>query len=670
MGEAKCRRPRSRWRVPCLLGIAALLALHAAADGDAASPPGVQITGARWGVTSELSSQGAVLQQEISLIQGLGIADTRYSFRWSDVQPTDSSTWDWGRSDAGLYALWQGGFRVWAVVESGCAGWATDTGGRTAETPDTADSPPLVLPRLDEPITGAEPYYLFVRALVTRYHGLVDAWLIDNEPSESWSWAADSDTYARMVRVAAAAVHEADPDAVVALGSIPLNTVTLMVIADRLDDPAQESFIVSYASRMWGQPVTIDSVRLLFADSGLRFWERVEFYRQAMAALPLVDAQAGNVLGLAARGALAPDIVWSYQDQMRAHGGGVKPLLFTELNPYLEDPLASARETTQLMIGLLASGAVRAQSYLELADGSVPTADDPNCGLVTPSLQPKPGYSAYRTLITQLWGRDLAGRLSAPAPVTGYWFQSAAGPIVYVLWAPSSTTVDLTSVLPQSEMTLVSMVGSATTVEASAIPVEPSPCYVTDTRPYFYDVGTDSWAFAAVQACVAAGIVTGYADGEYRPAAPITRDQVAVFLARAEAGGDESVPTDFPEASFPDVPTTHWAYRYVEYARAQGVLAGYPDGLYHGERTVDRGQMAVLIMRALTGGAPPPTGPDAPTFPDVTPDGPWAWASAYVEYAVARGVIGGYPDGLYHPEVACTRDQMATFIARACGLLP
>ena len=156
----------------------------------------------------------------------------------------------------------------------------------------------------------------------------------------------------------------------------------------------------------------------------------------------------------------------------------------------------------------------------------------------------------------------------------------------------------------------------------------------------------------------------------------VTRDQLAVYIARARAGGDGGVqvPTGVVEPSFSDVPDDHWAYKYVEYCNDLGVVGGYPDGRYQPTNPVDRGQMAVFIARAmanpvgdvgLAGYVPPST----PTFPDVTPSSSWAWAVRYVEYIKERHVSEGYPDGLYHPERTVTRDQMAVYIARAFDLM-
>ncbi len=157
----------------------------------------------------------------------------------------------------------------------------------------------------------------------------------------------------------------------------------------------------------------------------------------------------------------------------------------------------------------------------------------------------------------------------------------------------------------------------------------------------------------------------GYGDGTYRPAEVVTRDQMAVYIARALAGGDAGVPTGPATATFPDVPTDFWAFKYVEYAVAQNVVQGYPDG-YRPAAAVDRGQMAVFMARAMVGGdADVPEGPGTPSFPDVAAD---SWYYKYVEYCQAQGVVVGYTDG-YHPEGLVTRDEMAVYVARGFKLV-
>src|SRR5437870_1910131 len=50
---------------------------------------------------------------------------------------------------------------------------------------------------------------------------------------------------------------------------------------------------------------------------------------------------------------------------------------------------------------------------------------------------------------------------------------------------------------------------------------------------------------------------------------------------------------------FKDVPKDHWAYQAVEPLRARGILAGYPDGYFRGQRILTRYEFAVALDRAL-----------------------------------------------------------------------
>jgi hypothetical protein len=185
----------------------------------------------------------------------------------------------------------------------------------------------------------------------------------------------------------------------------------------------------------------------------------------------------------------------------------------------------------------------------------------------------------------------------------------------------------------------------------------------------FTDVFTSYWANDEIWACVEAGIVAGYPDGSYRPVAEVTRDQMAVYMARALAGGDAYVPTGAHEVTFVDVPADYWAFRYVEYCFDAAVAQGYADG-YRPTEVVNRAQMAVYVARSIvdpTGedGLASYTPPTTATFPDVATD---FWAYRHIEYCKAQSVVNGYWDGTYGPANPVTRDQMAVYVARAFGL--
>ena len=50
---------------------------------------------------------------------------------------------------------------------------------------------------------------------------------------------------------------------------------------------------------------------------------------------------------------------------------------------------------------------------------------------------------------------------------------------------------------------------------------------------------------------------------------------------------------------FVDVPLTHWAYDAVQVLAAKGVIIGYPDGTYGGQRTLTRYEFAEAVARLL-----------------------------------------------------------------------
>jgi hypothetical protein len=50
---------------------------------------------------------------------------------------------------------------------------------------------------------------------------------------------------------------------------------------------------------------------------------------------------------------------------------------------------------------------------------------------------------------------------------------------------------------------------------------------------------------------------------------------------------------------FSDVPANHWAYQYIQSLAADGVIEGYPDGKFKGDRPLTRYEMAVVVARVI-----------------------------------------------------------------------
>ena len=76
------------------------------------------------------------------------------------------------------------------------------------------------------------------------------------------------------------------------------------------------------------------------------------------------------------------------------------------------------------------------------------------------------------------------------------------------------------------------------------------------------------------------------------------KDQVDDLTARMDAL--LSVLNPNMSKDFPDVPENHWAYEAVSRLAGNDIVQGYPDGEFHGERTMTRYEMAEIIYNALS----------------------------------------------------------------------
>ncbi|MBL0346498.1 S-layer homology domain-containing protein [Candidatus Villigracilis affinis] len=115
--------------------------------------------------------------------------------------------------------------------------------------------------------------------------------------------------------------------------------------------------------------------------------------------------------------------------------------------------------------------------------------------------------------------------------------------------------------------------------------------------------------------------------------------------------------------TFTDVPTSYWAWQYIERLYNAGITGGCSASplMYCPESTVTRAQMAIFILRGIHGNAYTPPAATGTVFTDV-PLG--SFAADWIEQLAFEGVTAGCGGGNYCPEATITRAQMAIFLLR------
>jgi len=94
------------------------------------------------------------------------------------------------------------------------------------------------------------------------------------------------------------------------------------------------------------------------------------------------------------------------------------------------------------------------------------------------------------------------------------------------------------------------------------------------------------------------GVLNGFPDGTFRPAATITRAEFAAMAVRVlglEAAAEQAKGA----TKFSDVPATHWASGYINIVVDQGFMHGYPDGTFRPDAPVTYAEALAVIVRLL-----------------------------------------------------------------------
>jgi ELWxxDGT repeat protein len=136
------------------------------------------------------------------------------------------------------------------------------------------------------------------------------------------------------------------------------------------------------------------------------------------------------------------------------------------------------------------------------------------------------------------------------------------------------------------------------------------------------------------------------------------------FAANDGATGFElwALPRPALLATFADVPTDYWAWRFVEALAASGITGGCSPDSYCPTRPVTRAEAAVFLLRAAHGPLYTPPPATGARFTDVPAS---FWAGAWIEQLAAEGITSGCGPNLFCPASPLSRAEMAVFLLRA-----
>jgi uncharacterized repeat protein (TIGR03803 family) len=167
-----------------------------------------------------------------------------------------------------------------------------------------------------------------------------------------------------------------------------------------------------------------------------------------------------------------------------------------------------------------------------------------------------------------------------------------------------------------------------------------------------------------VETIFRAGITAGCGGGNYCRDNPVRRDQMAVFLLKAEHGSAYAPPSC--TGVFPDTPCPGPFTDWVEQLAAEQITGGCGNGNYCPGDSVTRAQMSAFLLKTEDG--PSYTPPAcAGVFGDVACPSQFA---DWIERLYVEEITGGCSANplLYCPSSAVTRGQMAVFLTKAFGL--
>lgn len=193
--------------------------------------------------------------------------------------------------------------------------------------------------------------------------------------------------------------------------------------------------------------------------------------------------------------------------------------------------------------------------------------------------------------------------------------------------------------------------------------------------PFFFeDVQERDWFYNSVMYVHGKGMMSSVLKSRniFAPMTDTTRNMVVAVLYRLDSTDELSewkVPLTGEPIQFSDqarIPA--WAGEAVAWAVSNGVVKGYRDGTFGGEREISREELVVMLYRyADSRGCDVSVKADLSVYEDADTVGKYAREA--VEWAVSAGILEGVTKTRLDPAGTATRAQVAAMLERFCKLV-
>ncbi|CAG7659120.1 hypothetical protein PAECIP111802_07389 [Paenibacillus allorhizosphaerae] len=187
---------------------------------------------------------------------------------------------------------------------------------------------------------------------------------------------------------------------------------------------------------------------------------------------------------------------------------------------------------------------------------------------------------------------------------------------------------------------------------------------VIETSKTFGDI-KGHWAQNYITLLANKLVVDGVTDTTFEPERNITRAEFAALVVRS-LGLNTNV-SNATYAQFKDVASDQWYASVVGAAANAKLIDGYEDGTFKPNATINREELAAMVVRALNyaGAKPAVTSEEqAQLLAKFKDSNSIVWAKEEVATAIKAGIVDGMTDDTLGARSTATRAQSATMLKR------